>query len=89
VRLALAVAEVTIAEVVVLGVEAVADNLAGTVVAVVADAEAMIKLILVTTLRRNGRSYPTKSAIRFARSVTRKESKEVRSVTYPNSQPNN
>jgi hypothetical protein len=72
------VAEVTIPDVVVLGVEAVAGGLAGAGVEVVAAAEAMIKLILVTILWRNERSYPTKSAIvRFARSATRKESKEV------------
>ena len=54
-RLALAVTnEVTIPEVVVLGVEAVADGLVGAGAAVVVPAEAMIKLILVTTLRQNG-----------------------------------
>jgi hypothetical protein len=80
------VAEVTTQEVVVRGVEAVAGGLVG---AGAAAAEAMIKLTLVTTLRRNGRSYPMKNAIRFVKSATRKESKEVRNVTYPNSQPSN
>ena len=61
--------------------DGVENGLAG---AAVAAAEAMIKLILVTTtLQQNGRSYPTKSA------TARKESKEVRSIIYPNSQPNN
>jgi ABC-type anion transport system duplicated permease subunit len=52
---------------------------------VVVAVEATLNLILVTTLQQNGRNFPTKNAIRFARSATRKESKEVRSVTYPNS----